>query len=227
MRSHQRYRRSSGRSDPGSDYATVTKPINDPNLAGALAAAYGLKGRVIISLDEVAVPAISVGSLDGTPYDRLETPAVTGFSSPAVAARNAGVAIVPGAGNVSKVTNFLARNQTAGALDYVITWMTAAQLAAVNQSATTNFFTQNPYGQTGAALVDAATQLIDVDAAGVSGRVITRVSVAAGASELIPMPGGLFLYGNNANAGAIGFWCATVNTTFNGSVWVVEYRLPG
>lgn len=204
------------------------KPINWPDMSQSLSDALGLKGRVVLALDETTFPAVVAASLTNTPFDRLATPG--GFTRESAAAgvgTNSGVLCQPAANTILVVRAIRITNETGATAPYTVRWLSAANVAAVTIVATTTLNAYNPRQQVAAGQQLGSTQSSFNHTAIVSGYTLDRIPVATDTSVYLELPGGFALYGNNPQAGALAVYNQTANAACRAQMFVDEYKLPG
>jgi len=206
----------------------VTTVINWPDLTNAAVNALALKGKVSFTLDETLVGTVKLADYSQSPFAVNPHPGITTALQAAVAARFSGVVMFSAENAITLVERVDIINETAGALDYTLNWLSPANFALLNVNSTNTTRDCNAARQVdpGGARLASTFALVDHTATLGQGFFIKTIQPAE--SFQFTFPSGFALYGNDRlGLSGIVVWCETVNNPVRATVHVNEFKLPG
>lgn len=193
----------------------MPKAINNADAAQALTAAYALKGKVSLLLDEMVVPVSIVDDL--TP-DLVTRPCGIVINQPAVVAEFGYLIAQTGVDLALEVTHIIIRNNISAVRQFFIRLFTAAEITTISVATATMLVKDIPISgsnvvSTGGSGTDGSNR----------GQSIIDVLVVANTTLIVPV--GATIYGPNLNPAraGIGLQAAAVNQAMVAS-FVCEER---
>ncbi len=206
----------------------MTLVINWPDLTSAAAKALGLKGKVSFALDEILIGTVKLADYSESPYAVNPKPGVNSALQAAVAANFSGVVIQPPQNAITRVERIDFINETAGALDYTVNWLSPINLALITVNSTANFRSSNAMRQVDPGGARLATTLSLVQHTATLGQGFFIVTIPAAGSFTFEIRDGWAMYGDDPlGLGGLVLWCETLNRDIRATVHINEYKLPG
>ena len=198
------------------------KPINWPFAADALAAALGIKGRMVVRLDETAAPGLVIADLSGPPYGALYIPAGLSINCPAggVGVYSGAAIRVPGPKTVFGVEGFNLVDTAGAGVTIRVMRISATQYSSLTIGTTSQLSCFNP-GRLDRSTV--ATTIASFTHNAFLGTELARLYVPAGQSLNWAWPEAYHLYTDQTPGGALALFVMADNTATRIGVYGREY----
>jgi len=188
-------------------------PINWPDVSQILQRSLGLKGRVDIGIDDVAVPVVGVGEYGRSPYSPSPDACGGARVAPAVVANHVGIVVVPGAiaagpnNSITVVRRIRLINQSGGTVSYDLTLHSPANLAGFTTVASINL---NTFGspQTRGGFKSVPPTINSMQHTALAGLVLQTIRLKDdNTADIVPHPDGFALFGDQVGGlFGLGVW---------------------
>lgn len=204
----------------------MATPIQNPDAAQQVVEALGVKGRFGLQVDSVLVPTMITDQLQNSPY---QVPRPVGRQLNALAGgagRFGVVGVSPPAGNILFLEQVFAVNNTGAAVSFTLSFLTAAEIAALANLATFDLFLFNRRNVT---VGTAGSRIFRGDnaVAGVGDQFAT-VTVPANDLRPIVLPRGATIDGDDpTGVPGLALVAQVANTVIGSSFFCTEYPPRG